>query len=96
MSAVHDDEVFTSLADESHIVRDIDHGTAVFLFEAIDEFDDAVFDGDIESGGGFIEEEHGGTRKEGHSDDDSLLLPAGYLVRVASHDMFRFWQADVM
>ena len=57
MSAVHDDEVFTSLTDESHIVRDIDHGAAVFLFEAIDEFDDAVFDGDIESGGGFVEDE---------------------------------------
>lgn len=83
---VHHGRPGTGLHDETEIVRDVEHRHVVVPGNVGDEFDDPRFHGDVESRCRFVEKQQVRSGQQRHGDDHALLLSAGHLVHVGSHD----------
>jgi hypothetical protein len=94
LSGIHDIDTFAYRPDQSQIMRDKEHAGAELVPELADELDHARFDGDIQCRRGLIEEEQRRTSQQCHSENDSLLLPTGELVRVGRQQAINIWQLD--
>ncbi len=70
-------ESIHSRPDHINIMRDEQHRQLEFVMKMLDELNDVVLHGDIQSGGGLIKDEHFGLLCQCPRDKDSLLLPAG-------------------
>ena len=55
---------------------------------------DLGLDGDVERSGRLVGDQEHGVVRQGHGDDDALLLPAGQLMRIGVDTPFRFGDAD--
>ena len=87
-SRIHDGHPIAGLADQSQIVRYVQHGRAELGGNIADQIHDARLHRHVERGGGFIQQQQLRIRQQCHGDDDPLLLAAGNLVRVGAHDAF--------
>ncbi len=81
-AGVEDRCAVAEAVDEAEIVADEEEGEAGLRAQGDEQVDDAGFDGDVERGGGFVEEEEVGVGGEGRRDDDALFHAAGELVGV--------------
>src|SRR5882762_7245596 len=67
------------------VVRDHQHGLAVFLHQAMDQLHDFVGAFAVEVAGGLVAEQEGGIGDDGAGDGHALFLSAGELARVVIH-----------
>ena len=94
LTGIHHRDPVTGLQDQAEIVRDIDHGSAEFGGDLVDQIDNASFDRHIQRRGRLIQKQQPGIGQQRHGDDDALLLATGNLVRIGVENPVRFRQAD--
>ena len=70
-------------------MRDEDIAQTKFAFEAVEELQNDGLDGDVEGGGGFVEDEDAGVGGDGAGDADAGFLAAGELVWQAGEEGLR-------
>lgn len=67
----------------SAVVRNEDHGKAELGLKIVEQLDDLLLNGNVQSGRGLVADDQLGVAGKGHSDQDTLTLAAGKLVRIA-------------
>ena len=77
LTAEHDDDAIGQSGKDMEVMCDEQNGHAMFFLQPGQQLDDLFLHGGVESGGGFIGDEQGGTGGEGHGDHDTLLHAAG-------------------
>ena len=82
-------DTFAHAPDDREIVADEEDRGAEFLAQLRDEIQHLGFDGGVETGSGFVENEQGGVRRERHRDHHALLHAARQLMRITVHHPFR-------
>ena len=82
-AGVHDGDLGGQLTDHGQVVADVDGRDPVAPAQAADGVEDMALRGDIEAGGGLVQDDERGPAGEGHSQRDALLLAARELMRVA-------------
>ena len=75
--SVHDGDAIGDLGDHTEVVSDEQEGEFHFAAELVEQFEDLVLNGDIESGGGLVGDEQFGGGGKSHSDHDALAKSAG-------------------
>ena len=70
------------LGDQRQVVRNEDHGKAELGLKIVEQLDDLLLDGNVQSGRGFVADDQLGVAGKGHSDQDTLTLAAGKLSSV--------------
>ena len=80
---LHDDGARTEAAHDRQIVGDKEHRGAGFAQEPCEHPQNLRLNGHVESGNGFIGNEHIGLRREGARNADALPLSAAEFVRIA-------------
>ena len=64
-------------------MRNEDHGKAELGLKIVEQLDDLLLDGNVQSGRGLVADDQLGVAGKGHSDQDTLTLSTGKLVRIA-------------
>jgi hypothetical protein len=74
-AAIDAEDALAEVIDDAEVVGDGEDGE--LGFEGFDGFEEPGFDGEVDIGGGFVEEEDLGFANEGAGDEDALALAAG-------------------
>ena len=90
LSALHGDDVVRVPGGEVEVVQHDRHGGAALPVEVRDEVQDLHLVGEVQVGGGLIQQQHFGFLGQGHRDPDALALPAGEFVDVPPGELQRF------
>ena len=93
-SCVHDGDPVRHLRHHREVVRHVDHGQPSLAPQPGDLLEHARLGHDVEPGGGLVEHDERRLADERDRDRDSLLLPAGELVRVALNELVGRRQVD--
>ncbi|CAM5776760.1 hypothetical protein LMIY3S_05695 [Labrys miyagiensis] len=96
LARIHDADAVARRGDQAKIVGNIEETGAVAMAQVADEVKNRSFDGHVEAGGGLVQQQQCRPRKQGHGDDDALLLAARQLMRITPEDVARIRQADVL
>ena len=83
-AGVHDGDAIGYMRNDGEIVRDEEHRQSEFVAEVVEQVEDLLLDGDIESGGGLVGDEQLRTVDDGHGYHDALAHASGELVRIAA------------
>lgn len=75
--------LWATSGDQRQVVRNEDHGKAELGLKIVEQLDDLLLDGNVQSGRGLVADDQLGVAGKGHSDQDTLTLAAGKLVRIA-------------
>ena len=89
-SALHGDDVVRVPRGEVEVVQHDRHGGAALAVEVRDEVQDFHLVGEVQVGGGLIQQQHFGFLGQGHRDPHALPLPAGEFVDVPPGEFQRF------
>ena len=76
VTAQHHDHTVDQLRHHGQVVGDVEGGNAVALRHLADGLQHVRLGGDVEAGGGFVENEHVRVQSKRHRDADALLLAA--------------------
>ena len=95
LAAVHDRDVVGHLVDDAKIVRDEQHGGAVFLPQLVHELEDLGLNGHVERRGRFVCDQQLRAAGQRHGDHDALPHTAGQLVRILLGDDLGVRDLDV-
>ena len=82
---VHDSDVIGKLGDDADVVRQQDHGDALFPVDLGEDAEDVVLRDDVERRRRLVEDDDLGLQKEREGDHDALLHPSREFVRIAVH-----------
>ncbi len=94
-AGLHHRDAVGDAADDAEIVGDEEHRHALGLLDVGEERQDLGLDGDVESGGRLVGDQHVGAVGERHRDHHPLALAAGELVGVGAHPGFGVAEADL-
>ena len=82
LTGVHDGDLVSHLGDKRQVVGDEDHCEAELLTQLVEQVDDLLLNGHVQSGGRFVSNDELRVACQSHSDENALTLAAGKLVRV--------------
>src|SRR5699024_3128481 len=80
LAAVHGDQVIGVAGGEVEVVQHDAHGDAALPVQVAHHVEDLELVGDVEIGGGFVQQQHLRLLGERHRDPHPLALPAGELL----------------
>ena len=84
VAGVHDGDAIGDVRNDGEIVRDEEHRQSEFVAKVVEQVENLLLDGDIESGGGLVGDEQSRAVDNGHGDHDALAHASGELVRIAA------------
>ena len=82
LTGVHDGDLVGHLGNKRQVVGDEDHCESQLLTQLVEQVDDLLLNGHVQSGGRFVSNDELRVTGQSHSDQNSLTLAAGKLVRV--------------
>ena len=82
LTAIHHQDPAAALGDHPEVVGDQDESHVPLLLEALDLLHHLGLHGDIQSGCGFVGNDHFRVAGQRHGNEDTLSLPAAQLMRV--------------
>ena len=85
----------TDPGNGAQIVADIDHGRAGLAVDVAQQLQNMRLRGHVQTGGGFVEQQHIGLAGQCHGDRHPLLLAARELMRVAGRNGFWLGQTHL-
>src|SRR5208282_2805871 len=95
VAGVHDGDAIGDVRNDGEIVRDEEHRQSEFVAKVVEQVEDLLLDGDIESGGGLVGDEQLRAVDDGHGDHDALAHASGELVRIAAGALLRIGDGNV-
>ena len=91
---VHHPYPVANARDHAQIVADVQDRRVELVSQLVDQVQHGRLDGHVQGGGRLVHDEERRVVEQRHGDDDTLLLPAGQLVRVTLHDAIRIGHVD--
>ena len=88
------DHAIGDLGDDAEIMGDEHDGHVAAALQVADQFEDLRLRRDVERGGRFVGDQHGGLERQRHGDHRALALAAGELMGVGANDPLGVGQAD--
>ena len=95
LAGVHHRDPVGDVGDHREVVGDVERADAVGAAQLGHRVEHHLLGGDVEAGGGLVEDQHLGLRQEGHRQRDALHLAARELVGVALEELVVVGQPDL-
>ena len=92
-AGVHDAHVVAHLVHDAQVVRHEQDGHAELLAQVVEQADDLVLDGDVQSGGGLVGKQQARLACQGDGDHHALTHAARHLMDVVAHAVGRLGDA---
>ncbi len=92
---VHHRDPVGDVGHHGQVVRYVQRGDPVAAAQLAHGLEHLALGRDVQPGGRLIQDQHLGSRQEGHGQRDPLHLAAGQLVRVTGQELVVIWQADL-